>query len=121
MFRRGVSRLAIAFAAFFIIFAFPRPTRAQSTNAEIPGTVVDSNGGVLPGATVTAKNTETGLTRPSVTDDHGAFTLNALPPGTYTVSVELSGFATQNHPPMVLAIGQTATLRFTLQLATVKE
>ncbi|HEY7791805.1 MAG TPA: carboxypeptidase regulatory-like domain-containing protein, partial [Vicinamibacterales bacterium] len=99
----------------------PTLARAQSTNAIVTGTIVDANGGVLPGVTVTATNTQTGLVRAVVTGERGAFQLNALPPGSYKVIATLEGFAPQAKPPIVLAIGQVTTLNFTLGLASVKE
>ena len=67
-----------------------RRPRPRSSN----GRVVDAQGGVLPGVTVTARNEATGYVRTAVTNDEGLFTLPLLPPGTYEVSMELAGFAT---------------------------
>ena len=50
-------------------------------NAQITGTVKDSSGGIIPGATITARNVETGLARVGVTDGAGEFRLPSLPPG----------------------------------------
>ena len=68
---------------------------ACAQNAQITGTLKDSSGGVLPGATVTARNEETGLTRTAVTEAAGDYRLPALPPGRYTVTAELQGFTTE--------------------------
>ena len=51
---------------------------------------------MLPGATVTARNEETGLTRTAVTEAAGDYRLPALPPGRYTVTAELQGFTTES-------------------------
>ena len=66
---------------------------AQAT-AQINGTVADSSGGVLPGATVTAIQTDTGFRREVVTDETGSYTLPNLPIGPYRLEVALSGFRT---------------------------
>ena len=63
---------------------------AQAT-AQINGTVADSSGGVLPGATVTAIQTDTGFRREVVTDAMGSFTLTNLPIGPYRLEVALAG------------------------------
>jgi hypothetical protein len=94
---------------------------AFAQNAQIVGTVKDSSGGVIPGATVTAKNTDNGFTRSAVTETGGDFRLPALPPGPYTVSTELSGFNTETRPDIILVIDQTAIINFTLKPATVSE
>ena len=90
-------------------------------NAQIIGVLKDSSGGVLPGATIAARNEETGLTRTAVTEAAGDYRLPALPPGRYTVTAELQGFTTESRSGLVLAIDQTATFDFTLKPATVAE
>ena len=94
--------------------------QSQATTAEINGRVVDTQGGLLPGVTVTATNPETGYTRTVVTNQDGVFVLPLLPPGTYEVAMELAGFGTFRQ--MVRStVGATTTLNPTLQLAGVQE
>jgi hypothetical protein len=69
---------------------------AQVVNGTISGSVVDSTGGVLPGATVTATETATGVSRNTVTNLDGVFRIEALPVGGYTIKVEMSGFSPIN-------------------------
>ena len=64
---------------------------AQGTGV-ISGTVVDSTGAALPGATVTATDASTSTVRPTVSNDVGLFRIAGLNPGRYTVKVELTGF-----------------------------
>ena len=97
----------------------PRPAFAQ--NAQITGSVKDSSGAIIPGATVTARNVDTGLTRTAVTEGSGEYRLPSLPPGRYAVAVELSGFSTETRPDIVLIIDQTANLNFTLKPAAIAE
>src|SRR2546428_10177991 len=66
-------------------------TTAYAQNAQITGAVKDSSGAIIPGATVPAKNGETGLTRPDVTNGQGEYRLSALPPGRDAASTELNG------------------------------
>ena len=94
---------------------------AWAQNAQIIGVLKDSSGGVLPGATISARNEETGLTRTAVSEAAGEYRLPALPPGRYTVTAELQGFTTESRAGQVLAIDQTATLDFSLKPATVAE
>ncbi len=94
---------------------------AYAQNAQVIGAVKDSSGAVIPGATVTARNVETGLTRVEVTDGLGEFRLPSLPPGRYAVSSELSVFNTETRPDIVLIIDQTAIINFSLKPATLSE
>src|SRR5262245_43919103 len=57
------------------------------------GRVVDQGGAVLPGVTITATHTSTGVTRTTVTNENGVYSLPGLAPGIYEVKTELSGFA----------------------------
>src|SRR3954463_8616561 len=65
---------------------------AQETTGTITGVTSDSTGGVLPGVTVTLKNTNTGALRTVVTNEIGIYTASGLPVGTYEVNFELQGF-----------------------------
>src|SRR3954454_20235948 len=94
---------------------------ASAQNAQITGTVKDSSGGIIPGATVTARNIENGLARVGVTDAAGESRLPSLPPGRYSVSTELSGFSTETRPDITLIIDQTAIINFALKPATLAE
>ena len=91
---------------------------AYAQNAQITGTLKDASGGVLPGATVTARNEETWLTRTAITEALGEYRVPALPPGRYTVSVDLQGFTTENRQNLILVIDQTVVLDFVLKPAS---
>lgn len=78
--------LAVAFALFAIPNAF-----AQSTGG-LTGTVADTNGAVIQGASVTVKNNATNFSRTAVTNDEGRWSLTLLPVGTYDISYEKEGF-----------------------------
>ena len=65
---------------------------AQETTGTITGITTDQTGGVLPGVSVTIKNTETGTTRTVVTNDTGTYTVSLLPIGVYEVAFQLQGF-----------------------------
>src|SRR5512134_3463518 len=93
--RRTAALLALLDAS--VVFLAPATTVAQArlTGGDLRGTVADQSGSVLPGATVTVTSLQTGVTRSAVADSHGRYYLAALPPGSYRVSVELTGFAPQ--------------------------
>src|SRR5262245_54894574 len=67
---------------------------AQSASSMVAGQVVDQTGGVLPGASVTVRDASTGRERRTITDSSGRFTVSGLTPGTYALTIALSGFDT---------------------------
>jgi hypothetical protein len=85
------------------------------------GTVADETKALLPGATITATNLETGTQAVAVTDQAGAYRLQSLPPGRYKLQADLTGFATIVIPTVELLVGQNATVPFVMKLATVNE
>src|ERR1700730_1539477 len=87
----AVSRF-FAVATLLMVIALSIPTNAQTFRGTILGTVTDSSGAAVSGATVTVKNTGTGLLRTVTTDDDGNYSTPELPIGTYSVTVEKSGF-----------------------------
>jgi len=85
--RRVVSAAVLAFVA-------ATPAAAQSVSGSIAGSVVDQTRQVVPGATVTLLNEQTGDARVLASNSSGGFVFSAVQPGTYTIRVELAGFAT---------------------------
>jgi hypothetical protein len=106
-----------------ILMGFPlvSSTSAQAGRAEMAGTVFDQAKAVLPGATVTATNEATGVTRETVTGPDGRFVMPTMEPGTYRLRVDLPGFQNQTRSGLVLQVGQELTIDLTLQLASVAE
>lgn len=94
---------------------------AQSTTGSFIGTVVDPTGAALPGVTVTLTNTSTGLVRSTVTNTSGNYDATLLPPGTYNVTAELSGFQKTQKTGLVLQVNQSTRVDFKLQLSGVQE
>lgn len=103
-----------------VAICMPLSTFAQSTNATLDGTIKDDQGGVLPGATVTVTNENTGLSRSTTTGEQGSYRMSELPPGRYTVRVEMPSFASVERN-VTLALGGNLTLHLNLQLASVQE
>ncbi|MGA3080220.1 MAG: TonB-dependent receptor [Terracidiphilus sp.] len=98
------------------------PLKAQSgTTSAISGTVADSTGAALPGATVTATNVDTKAARAGQTNADGRFLFSQVNPGTYTVMVSAAGFTEQTSPPISVAVGRTVTLNFSLSLSAISQ
>ena len=89
-------------------------------NAQLQGTVTDQTGGVLPGATVVLRNTETGVELTAVSATDGGFRFPNLAPGGYQLKVELSGFRSATADATVLT-QQTSNVNVTLSVATATE
>lgn len=113
-------RWCVGFAVLVAVLVLGA-TGARAQTAQVVGTIKDQSGAVIPGATVTARNAETGLARTVVSEGNGGFRLQALPPGRYAVTVELVGFTSETQQNLALVIDQTATLNFTLRPATLEE
>ena len=94
---------------------------AFSQTAQVTGRVIDSSGAVVPGAQVTVTNQKTGLTRDSVTNGEGYFTIPLLPPGDYRLAVKKEGFKPVVRPDVTLNVEQVARLDFTLETGAVSE
>src|SRR5687767_5226457 len=93
---------------------------AQAT-AQISGTVRDVNGGVLPGADVTAIQTDTGAKRSVVSNETGAFVPTNLPTGPYRLEVSLSGFRSFARTGIVLQVNANPEINVTLPLGDLTE
>src|SRR4051812_15966672 len=93
---------------------------AQAT-AQITGTVTDSSGGVLPGASVTATQTDTGFKREVVTDASGLFSFPGIPVGPYQLDVALAGFRTSVQTGILLQVNSNQAVPVVLALGEVAE
>jgi hypothetical protein len=93
---------------------------AQGT-AQITGAVQDSSGAVLPGAEITATQTETGVNRMTITNETGRYVLPNLPVGPYKLEASLPGFRTFAQTGIILQVNTTPTLNITLEVGQVSE
>jgi hypothetical protein len=108
--------------AFLVLFCLLLPAgmvwaQSQATTGLIEGTVVDEQGGAMPGATVAIRNTATNYEVTVTTDAGGRFRAPLLPLGPYRLSVLLPGFATLVREGVTLSVGQTVNLTLVMQLA----
>jgi len=94
---------------------------AQGTTGSIAGFVTDESKSALPGATVTIKNVDTGQSRVLTTDEQGRYRADALVPGKYAITVELSGFRTAQYQDVPLSVGQAAALNVQMQIGGISE
>src|SRR5262245_1176346 len=116
-------RLLHLLTATTIVLALAAPVAAQSqiTTGVIEATVVDASGAVLPGVDVEIRNVETNLTRTLVTDANGRVIALQLPPGRYTATFKLSGFANLVQESVIVTVGETVRLTPAMRLSGVAE
>jgi Carboxypeptidase regulatory-like domain/TonB dependent receptor-like, beta-barrel len=107
---RAIQRCGTWLILLVLAAAVPSPISAQGTSAAIQGTITDDTG-PLPGATITAKDTQTGFTYEAVSDAQGAFNLSGLRPATYEITVVMPQYQPQAKTVQVL-VGQTVTANF---------
>lgn len=97
------------------------PVMAQTGDGALRGYVKDESGAILPGVTVTATSPELLVPVVSVTDETGLYRLNRLPPGTYVVTAELTGFSTTRREGILMRAGSTFTVDLQMGLSNLQE
>src|SRR5262245_30996725 len=116
------SRLFRTFAAILLTIGVASAAQAQgSFFTSLSGQVVDTSGGVIPGADVKVKNNGTGAEFTTVSASDGAFTIPSLPGGTYSVTVSLMGFKTAVLNEVTLNAAIPANVKVTLSVGTLEE
>src|SRR3970282_1016720 len=94
---------------------------AQLSTAQLSGRVTDESGAVLPGVTVTATQTDTGLMRSVTTDENGVYVLPNLPTGPYRLEAMLQGFRTYSQTGIVLQVAATPAINVVLGIGSLEE
>lgn len=113
---RGSSVGAIA-----ILLLVPALCLGQVSTATVNGTVTDEQGAVIPGASLTLTNTETGVALGTETNEAGVYRFQNVQIGQYTLEASSAGFTTQKLEPFTLTVNQTTTLDFPMQIGAVTE
>lgn len=116
--RRAVL-ISLAFTLSFSLGA--EQIAAQSFTATIRGTARDESGAIIPGVSITVRNANKGWTRTAVTNDSGDYVVTQLPPDTYSITAQLTGFKTEVRQGIVLQVGQEARIDFTLSVGELEE
>jgi hypothetical protein len=119
-FFRTLSRSAGALAAAALLLTAASAI-GQGTNATLSGHVLDPHGSGLPGVSVNAASQSTGFSRGDTTAADGSYTINSVPPGTYTVTYQVSGFKTIEQKNVELNVATTRSLDVTMQVSAVAE
>jgi hypothetical protein len=104
-----------------IIALLPTVVHGQVEQGAVTGRVFDQLGAAVPGAGVTVKHIETGVTRESVTNDTGQYAIPYLPVGTYEVTATLNGFSPARVTGVVVRVGLTASVNLSLSAGAVTD
>ena len=112
-------RCALAILVIVITGILFHPVQGQTDQGRIVGTVTDSTGAIVPGATVAAKNERTGEERTTTTNESGYYIISPLKPSTYTVTVTATNLKAQVTNVQLL-VGQELNLGFALQATGVE-
>lgn len=114
----AVAGKLLTMAAIVLISVSAAFAQAQASTADLRGLVIDPNGAIVPGASVTAKFTATGITRTATANDEGTYQFFALPPGEYEISAEAPTFKKTVISNVRLTVGQSAELKINLEVGT---
>jgi hypothetical protein len=113
--------IRLAFCFSILIAASASLAIAQTGTSNITGTVRDSTGAVVPGATVTATNEATNVSSSQTTTDSGVYAFSSLPVGNYTITVEKQGFKALQKTTNALEVGTPLTIDISLEVGSVEE
>src|SRR4030095_1966110 len=113
--------LSLTIGIIAVVAVSSCPSFAQGATAAISGVVHDATGGVIPGATVIARHTESGLTRTVQTNETGDYKMPSLPVGAYEVTADKLGFRQQARRGITLSVAQEAAVNLTLEVGEVAE
>src|ERR1700744_3459538 len=90
------------------------PAPAQTVDTAIVGTITDSSGAAIPGATVVVSSSATGIKKQAVTGSSGEYTVSYLTPGSFDVTVTANGFRPTEQKSVVLQINQQARVNLVM-------
>src|SRR6201984_240966 len=110
-------RVWLLLVALALMVVIPHSALAQAT-ATLNGVVRDSSGAVIPRATVTLHNTDTGTERESLTNDSGLYVFVSVPPGEYVLKVTKEGFTAATQAGLHVVVNQASTQDFTLRVGS---
>jgi hypothetical protein len=106
---------------FTVLFALSGAALAQSSSTSLQGAVTDSSGGVVVGANIVLSNDATKTQRTVTTGQQGEYQFLALPPGTYTLSVNAKGFRRYQQTELQLLVNTPATVNVSLKVGAATE
>jgi hypothetical protein len=116
-----LTRFRVLALLVLVLGVSPVTALAQQETATIAGAVADGSGAVVPGATVTATNVQTGISVKTQADQDGTYVIPSLRPGEYTITAESTGFQKTIRTGVTLQVAQVARIDLTLQAGQITE
>ena len=113
--------IAITLCAAMAGIGVPRLVAQSGTSSALAGTIADQSSAVIANARVTATEVNTGASRTLQTNADGRFLFSQVSPGTYRIEVRAASFGTAISQPTSVSVGETATVNFTLSLASTSQ
>ena len=117
----GFSGRRIRVSLLLLALAVPGLLLAQTTLGRVAGTVLDTSGAVLPGATITLTNQQTNQSQTTVSNQVGGFVFPGVQVGTYKVDITLEGFKSKTYTDVVVNVGQEYSLTARLDIGALAE
>jgi hypothetical protein len=114
-------RIILGGLLFVILFAIPLIVFGQAYFGTVSGVITDSSGAVVPGARVTLLDQQKGYQFNATSDSHGNYLFTAIPPGLYSVTVEMDGFDKTVRNNITLNVNENVTANLALKIATSKQ
>src|SRR5215469_3540789 len=114
-------RFTMAALLALVLAAFSAPAKGQAVNATLLGTVTDKSGAAVGNAKVTITETNTGIAHASQTNESGNYVFPDLPPGTYQVTAEQTGFKRASRANIDLIVNSTERVDLVLEPGDVTE
>jgi Carboxypeptidase regulatory-like domain/TonB dependent receptor/TonB-dependent Receptor Plug Domain len=109
-------KIQVLLAALLCVLLLPSLAVAQYDNGTIIGTVHDSSGAVIPGATVTVTNIATGIVQARTTNDNGDYEVPELRVGQYNIEIAKTGFASSRATEITVSVGSRQRIDLTLKI-----
>jgi hypothetical protein len=119
--RSNAALFFVLLLAFSTLSASSLAWGQTAATGQIEGTVTDPSHSAVAQATITVSSEATSVTRTAKSNSDGYYVLPLLPPGTYSVQVEATGFKTQTSPGVVVQVASTATVNIRLQVGEASE
>jgi len=117
-----LKKRVISIFSFLLLFGLlSSPVFSQALTGSIRGTITDPDRTPLPGVTLSVTSEAIMGAQTYVSTETGAFRFPALPPGTYKLTAEMAGFKTYTRENIVVRVGMTVTIDFSMEIATIEE
>ncbi len=119
--RRPTALACLVGIALLVAIALPVECQAQVLYGSIVGRVTDQTGGTIPGATVSVTNLRTNFRRQAITNEAGNYKISTVPPGVYTLRVNLTGFREFVETNLPVSVNNVTRKNVSLQIGQVTE